>query len=93
VVTGAHTHNFNAIVTLLNEAHAIVQLPPLELKSAVEGLVDAFDDLLSNPSRLDQLGTRAQQLVAENRGATERTIEFLRPLLMRREIAVTKTGA
>jgi len=93
VVTGAHTHNFNSIVRLLNDADAIVQLPPLELKSAVEGLVDAFDDLLSNPSRRDQLGTRAQQLVADNRGATDRTIEFLRPLLRRGEVGVTKTSA
>jgi 3-deoxy-D-manno-octulosonic-acid transferase len=81
VVTGAHTHNFNAIVTLMNEADAIVQLPPLELESAVEGVVDVFNDLLTSPSRREQLGKRAQQLIAENRGATERTIEFLRPLL------------
>ncbi len=31
VVTGAHTHNFHAIVDLLNEANAIVQLPPLKV--------------------------------------------------------------
>ena len=93
VVTGAHTHNFNPIVTLLNKADAIVQLPPLEPKSAVEALVDAFDDLLTNPARRNQLGTRAQQLVAANRGATERTIEFLRPLLLRGEVSVNKTGA
>src|SRR5215207_491242 len=30
VVTGAHTHNFHAIVDLMLEAHAIVQLPALE---------------------------------------------------------------
>src|SRR6185369_9834834 len=30
IVTGAHTHNFQAIVELMCEANAIVQLPPLE---------------------------------------------------------------
>ena len=30
VITGYHTHNFQAIVQLLNEADAIVQLPPVD---------------------------------------------------------------
>jgi 3-deoxy-D-manno-octulosonic-acid transferase len=34
VVTGAHTHNFHAIVDLMCEAKAIVQLPPVENSAA-----------------------------------------------------------
>jgi 3-deoxy-D-manno-octulosonic-acid transferase len=82
VVTGAHTHNFDAIVTLLNDADAIVQMPPVEHDEAAETLRDTLDDLLSNKSRCEELSERARQLVIENRGATERTVEFLRPLLI-----------
>ena len=83
VVTGAHTHNFDAIVTLLNDADAIVQMPPVENNDAAETLRDTLDDLLTNKSRCKELSERARQLVINNQGATERTVEFLRPLLIR----------
>jgi 3-deoxy-D-manno-octulosonic-acid transferase len=81
VVTGAHTHNFHAIVALLNEADAIVQLPPVEGDDASHELARVLTDLLTNPERRTQLATRATQLIATNQGAADRTIKIITPLL------------
>src|SRR5688572_11397624 len=66
VVTGAHTHNFHAIVDLLNEAGAIVQLPPVDGEAASDELAKVLNDLLGNRERRKELSTRATQLIAGN---------------------------
>lgn len=81
VVTGAHTHNFHAIVGLLNEQNALVQLPPLEGDAASNQLTAVFTDLLTNPERRTEVATRATQLIATNQGAADRTIKIITPLL------------
>lgn len=81
VVTGAHTHNFHAIVSLLSDADAIVQLPPVEGSAAAHELARVFNELLANPERRTALATRAKELIATNRGAAERTIKIIAPLL------------
>lgn len=81
VVTGAHTHNFHAIVDSLNEAHAIVQLPPVDGSEAARELARALTELLSNPDQRRELAARAKQLIAINQGAAERTIKLIAPLL------------
>ena len=81
VVTGAHTHNFHAIVDLMNEANAIIQLPPLPDAAASEELARIFAELLSDPQRRTALAARAKQLVTDNQGAAERTIKLIAPLL------------
>lgn len=80
VVTGAHTHNFHAIVSLMEEAGAIVQLPPVERPNAADELTATFAKLLAAPKQRAELGRRAKQLVTENRGAAERTIKLIAPL-------------
>ena len=80
VVTGAHTHNFHAIVDLLNEANAIVQLPPVEGSEAVAKLTEALQHLLGDAAARVELGERAKQLVTANQGATERTVKLIAPL-------------
>jgi 3-deoxy-D-manno-octulosonic-acid transferase len=81
VVTGAHTHNFQAIVELMHEANAIVQLPPLEGCAEAEEVAHAFRELLANPAECAGLGRRARQLVTDNQGAADRTIQLIAPLL------------
>ena len=81
VVTGAHTHNFHAIVDLMCEAKAIVQLPPVENSAAAPELTHVFKNLLANIDERNELGRRAKQLVTDNQGATDRTITFIAPLL------------
>jgi len=81
VVTGAHTHNFQAIVELMHEAKAIVQLPRLEGCAASDEVAYAFRKLLENAEERAELGRRARQLVIDNQGAANRTIELIAPLI------------
>jgi 3-deoxy-D-manno-octulosonic-acid transferase len=80
VVTGAHTHNFHAIVDLMEEAGAIVQLPPVQGAYAGEELTRVVEKLLSDAGERAELGRRAKQLVANNQGAAERTMKLIAPL-------------
>lgn len=80
VVTGAHTHNFHAIVDLMEEAGAIVQLPPAQGANASEEFTRAVEKLLADASERAELGRRAKQLVAKNQGAAERTMKLIAPL-------------
>ena len=81
VVTGAHTHNFQAIVELMHEANAIVQLPPLEGRNAGDAVANAFTKLLANAAERTELGSRAKQLVTDNQGSADRTINLLTPIV------------
>ena len=82
VVTGAHTHNFHAIVNQMEEAGALVQLPDEQGTSmAIPHITKVFAKLLANPEARAELGRRAKQLIADNQGAAERTIKLLEPLL------------
>ena len=80
VVTGAHTHNFHAIVDLMVEAGAIVQLPPAQGADATTEFTLAVERLLADASAREELGQRAKELVAKNQGAAERTIKLIAPL-------------
>jgi 3-deoxy-D-manno-octulosonic-acid transferase len=80
VVTGAHTHNFHAIVSLMHEAGAIVQLPPLEGAAASDEIARVFVKLLADHGECSELGHRAKQLVTDNQGAADRTMKLIAPL-------------
>ena len=84
VVTGAYTDNFEAIVRLLKEHRALIQLPPLEERDAANQLTEIFDDLLRKPELRKEMGERASQLVANNQGAADRTMELISLLLLDR---------
>ncbi len=81
VVTGAHTHNFHAIVTLMQEAGAIVQFPPLDRAAAIDEIAQVVARLLANPEERAELRRRAKQLVTDNQGAADRTMKLISPLL------------
>jgi len=81
IVTGAHTHNFHAIVALMNEANALVQLPPLEGCPAADEFAHVFAKLLADPIERAELGRRAKQLVTDNQGAADRTMKLIATLL------------
>ncbi len=80
VVTGAHTHNFHAIVELMNEAGALVQLPVLEDAVAGDEIAYVFEKLLASPAEREELGRRAKQLISANQGAADRTMQLIAPL-------------
>jgi 3-deoxy-D-manno-octulosonic-acid transferase len=63
------------------KAGAIVQLSPMSDSAAIIDLADVISQLLADPARRQELGQRAKRLVAQNRGATTQTVEWLRPIL------------
>lgn len=85
IVTGPHTANFESAVTEFLAREALIQLPPVAEKEIVPKLVATFSDLLKDVVQRKQLGKNAHGVMDNNRGAVDRTIEFLTPLLGRRE--------
>ncbi len=83
IVTGANTHNFEAIVKAFVEGEALVQLSPLSPADAPLEIANVFRELLSNERRRSELGSRARNLVQQNLGATERTLDVLEAILTR----------
>ena len=80
VITGAHTHNFHAIVNLMEQANAIIKLSQAERTDATQELTNVLSRLLAHPGERAELGLRAKQLVADNQGAAERTLKLVAPL-------------
>ena len=80
VVTGPHTHNFQAIMNLMEQADAVIKLPAVEGKDATWELTNVLSRLLADSGERARLGLRAKQLVAENQGAAERTLKLVAPL-------------
>ena len=84
VVIGPFTHNFEAVVDGFLEKRAIVQA-----KSATSGhdepfeLYSALRVFFDEPDKRVEYGKRALEVMESNRGATEKTIESLRPLINR----------
>lgn len=78
IVTGFYTHNFAAIIKILREKNAVVQLPP-DVDSIQ--LAETFADLLLNENRRATLAANALAVVRENAGATAKTIAKLRDLI------------
>jgi 3-deoxy-D-manno-octulosonic-acid transferase len=81
IITGPHTHNFAAITRAFLKAGAIVNLNSGNNRESARALAAAIDYLLSNEPRRLELQRKAKELVAQNRGATQRTIHYLEPLL------------
>jgi 3-deoxy-D-manno-octulosonic-acid transferase len=78
IITGPYTHNFEAVTRefLLNDGLIQLRIDPIE--SLAEQFYDAIDDLLTDPIKQDALGSAALDVMKANRGATEKTIVYLR---------------
>ena len=81
VLTGAHTHNFKAITDALLAKDALIQLPRLSAADAPAALARVIAELLSDEARRKAIGHRAQNVCAQNRGATQQTVDMLVNLL------------
>lgn len=81
IITGPHTSNFSAIIHDFLDAQALVQLPMLPETEVAAALELAFVELLADDERRHRLAERARVALEQNRGATERTIRMLAPLL------------
>ena len=77
IVTGPHTFNFAAIVKDFLAADALLQLREVPSAETAAQLAQTWRELLDNEPRRRQLGDNARRTLAENRGATARTIAYL----------------
>ena len=83
IVTGPSTHNFSAIVEQMISRGAICKLESNDPREYPSILADVFRNLLSDSSKRDSMGRNALAVIEENRGATERTIVELNPIIDR----------
>lgn len=81
IVTGFYTMNFEKIVREFLANDALVQLPQLDEKEIPAALADSFKQLLENPPKREKLAANAFRVMQSNRGASRKTIEYLKPLL------------
>ncbi len=81
IITGFYTTNFEAITKEFLEQEALIQLPKLDGKQVSESLAESLSNLLNDAELRQTLADNAYDVMRRNRGATEKTIEFLKPLL------------
>jgi 3-deoxy-D-manno-octulosonic-acid transferase len=81
IVTGFYTTNFADIVKEFLKQEAIIQLPELDEKKVSAKLAEVFRELLQNAETRRKLSVNALGVMQENRGASRKTIENLKPLL------------
>ena len=75
VIFGPHTFNFKEEVDLLLKNSAAKEI---ETEEELFGTVEFF---IRNPDAAKEMGLKAQKVVNEKRGATERNIEILREII------------
>ncbi len=78
IVTGPHLFNTEDI------ADMFVDLKACRLVSGTDELVETIEELLANPDHAAELGRNGLQLLQENRGALQRLLVLLEPLLAER---------
>ncbi len=88
-VFGPYMRNFDDARRVLLNAGGAVQA------TDADDLADVLRALLADGDRLGRIGERGRQAVMENRGATERTVDLLRPFLAEGEagLPVVEDGA
>lgn len=82
IITGAHTHNFEAINRTFVNQGAIIQLGAGSNLETTNELTKAFTDLLTNNQLRQELQQKAKKLLEQNLGATERTLDYLELILV-----------
>lgn len=80
IITGSYTANFHEAVTLFLANEALIQLPEQSNAEIPIALSRTFSELLENTDRRRSLGKAASDVMERNRGATARTMEYLKPM-------------
>ncbi len=81
IITGHYTANFAEIVKTFEENEAVVRLPELEEHEISERLAGVFEELLGDDEQRRKFSENAFKMMEKNRGATAKTMKFLRPVL------------
>jgi len=82
IVTGFHTTNFTEVVKEFLARDALVQLPKLAEKEIPVALAEVFSGLLKDAERRGKLAKNAFDVMKKNRGATEKTVEYIKSFLL-----------
>jgi 3-deoxy-D-manno-octulosonic-acid transferase len=78
-VTGPHTQNFAAVTKALVDENALIQLH--ESEQPARELAQVLSELLSDEPGRRAIGERARKVCDRNRGATDRTLDLIAPIL------------
>lgn len=90
IVVGPHNENFAGIVARLQQADAIRILSgDLTAPNVAAELTQAIDALLSDAPAAAAMACRGREVVRQNRGATQRTLDVLMEMLNRAEHRTT----
>jgi 3-deoxy-D-manno-octulosonic-acid transferase len=81
VVVGPHTHNFAAATKEFTAHGALRQLDQVPEKDLVKELAGELHELLQNADKRKKMGRSATNVMQSNRGAVDRTMDYLEPLL------------
>jgi len=81
IVTGFYTMNFTEIVKEFLAQDALVQLPQLAEREIPVALARVFSELLQDAERRGKLAKNAFDVMKKNRGATAKTIDYIKLFL------------
>ncbi len=87
VVFGPNMQNFASITEAFLRAEAAIQVQD------EQALENAFRELLAQPARRDQLGRKALEVVRQNKGSIDRTIDMIVEHLKEEDIYVAPSPA
>ncbi len=82
IVCGFYTMNFEAAVKEFLAQNALIQLPKLAEKEISSKLAEVFVELINDEERREKLAANAFRVAQTNRGATDKTVEQLKLLLL-----------
>ncbi|MFN7946377.1 MAG: 3-deoxy-D-manno-octulosonic acid transferase [Blastocatellia bacterium] len=81
VIVGPHMENFREIASEFTRRDALITLQGANDAELTAALSDKLSELLTDPDEAQRFGDNARQVVSDNRGATERTVETIASLM------------
>ncbi len=81
IVTGYSMTNFTAMEREFTENNAFIQIPKLKENKVADGIAKTFQVLLQDSKRRKKLAKNAFNVMKKNRGATDKTLKYLKPYL------------
>ncbi|CAA9423082.1 MAG: 3-deoxy-D-manno-octulosonic acid transferase(EC [uncultured Pyrinomonadaceae bacterium] len=81
IVTGFYTMNFAEIVKEFAARNALIRLPKLAEDEIPDALASVFAELTQDAARREELAKNAFGVMKINRGATEKTVEYIKSFL------------
>lgn len=83
ILVGPYTQDINEIADLFKKSSALIQV------STEMELISVLKDLLSDNNKCNAMGVAAKQLFVKNQGATQKTVELIRNLIIKSDKGYT----